>query len=449
MTAASDERDLSKGPLLGHFAALGVPAAIGMVFNTLYNVVDVYFAGWIGTEAQAGLTIAGTVLFLILALGFGVGQGVNALIGSALGEKRPEAAARFAAQGLIFAAAVALAATALGYLVAPGLLSLLGAEGPYREQAETIIRIQLLATLPFLLSYAANGICASQGDTRSFERALIYAFFANCALNPLFVVWLDMGVAGIAWATVAAQTGVGLYMLRRAARSSVMRRCGGADFRPVLATIREVAEQGLPASLSMLMVTIGMFWVQLWLQPFGPDAVAGYGVALRIEQMVLLPGFGVTGALLPIVARNNGARQPDRVREALRTALTIGAGLMVAAGLLITVAGRAAIAVFADDTAVIEMGWSYLSFARWMLPAYFALFAVTAFLQGLRRPVWAVWIGVYRQLFAVAAFGWLYVEVAGLGVTGVWWAIVSSVFSGLMLATLIAARVGRTALANA
>ncbi|MEO1688016.1 MAG: MATE family efflux transporter, partial [Pseudomonadota bacterium] len=137
MAAGGDERNLTQGPLRGHFIALGVPAAIGLVFNTLYNVVDTWFAGWIGTEAQAGLTVAGTVLFLVLAMGFGVGAGVNALIGAALGAGRREDAARLAAQGLVFAAATAVAGTALGYLAAPALLTLLGAQGPYREAAQT------------------------------------------------------------------------------------------------------------------------------------------------------------------------------------------------------------------------------------------------------------------------------------------------------------------------
>ncbi|MEM1314889.1 MAG: MATE family efflux transporter, partial [Pseudomonadota bacterium] len=407
------------------------------------------FAGWIGADAQAGLVIAGTILFVLLALGFGVGSGVNALIGTALGEGDRKRASVFAGQALIFTVLIGVPATALGYAAAPYMLDLLGAEGPYRAAARTMIDIQLLATTPFLLAYAANGICASQGDTASFERALIGGFFANCALNPFFVVYLDWGVAGLAWATVIAQSGMALYMLHRATASTVGRGCGAAAFTPRREPIARIAAQGLPASGTMLMVTAGMFWVQVWLSRFGADAVAGYGVALRIEQMVLLPGFGITGALLPIVARNAGAGRPERVREALALALKLGVGLMIAAGVLITLLGRTAIALFIDDPAVVEMGWSYLSFARWMLPAYFALFAVTAFLQGLKRPLWAMWIGVYRQLIAVAVFGWLFVEAWSLGVEGVWWAILAAVFSGLALSAAVAARVGGRALAAA
>ncbi|MEM6744575.1 MAG: MATE family efflux transporter, partial [Pseudomonadota bacterium] len=385
----------------------------------------------------------------LLALGFGIGSGVNALIGTALGQgDRPEAAV-LSGQALIFTVLVGVPLTGAGYLAAPYMLDLLGAEGAYRESARLMIDVQLTATTPFLLAYAANGVLASQGDTTSFERALIGAFFANCALNPLFVIVLDWGVAGIAWSTVATQSGMALYMLNRAARSSVMRTCGAQAFRPRRAPIARIAAQGLPASGTMLMVTLGMFWVQVWLARFGADAVAGYGVALRIEQMVLLPGFGITGALLPIVARNAGAGRPDRVREALIFALKAGCALMLGASLLITLLGRAAIGLFIDDPAVIEMGWSYLSFARWMLPAYFALFAVTAFLQGLKKPIWAMWIGVYRQLFAVAVFGWIYIEGLGMGVEGVWWAILSAVFSGLALSAAVAARVGGRALAAA
>ena len=110
-----------------------------MVFNTLYNVVDVYFAGWIGADAQAGLTIAGTVLFVLLALGFGIGSGVNALIGTALGEEDRPQAAVLAGQALAFTVLVGVPATALGYVAAPYMLDLLGATGAYREAARTMI----------------------------------------------------------------------------------------------------------------------------------------------------------------------------------------------------------------------------------------------------------------------------------------------------------------------
>ncbi len=446
------ERDLAEGPLLAHFKALGVPSAIGMVFNTLYNVVDTFYAGMISTDAQAGLAVAFTVFFMIIALGFGLGTGISALIGSALGAKRRDLASRYAGQGLVFTAIFSTALGAFGWLVSPTLLRLIGAEGAYFEAAVDYIRVLVFATPFFLLAFAANGVLSAQGDTKGFQRALMASFCANLALNPVLIYGLGpvpgIGFPGIALSTVISQAGVAAYMLRRAARSRVLQACGREDFRPAPGPVREVVAQGFPASFTMLVMTFGSFAIQYLLQPFGPAAVAGYGVALRIEQIVLLPGFGITAALLPITAQNFGARRADRVREGFALGLKIGVGFMLCFSVLLWTLGPVGMRLFTDDAEVVRHGATYLTFAGFILPVYFSMFAMTSLLQGLKRPIWPVAIGIYRHGVAILAFGWLFIGVFGFGATGVWWAIFCSVTSGFAFFCLLTAVILRRALAT-
>ncbi|PKL74369.1 MAG: hypothetical protein CVV27_20860 [Candidatus Melainabacteria bacterium HGW-Melainabacteria-1] len=156
----------------------------------------------------------------------------------------------------------------------------------------------LLATPGFLLGFAANGILTAQGDTVSMQRAQIAAFFANLVLNPLFIFGLPglvggIGFNGIAAATVLSQTGVMVFILWRVMRSSVMDPGLPARWRPRLADWREITGQAMPATFAMLVMLIAGFVVQFYLRAFGPAAQAAYGVALRIEQLILLPGFGL------------------------------------------------------------------------------------------------------------------------------------------------------------
>jgi putative MATE family efflux protein len=445
------EHDLTEGSLLGHFRALGVPAAIGMVFNTLYNVVDTFYAGQISTDAQAGLTVAFTVFFMVIALGFGLGTGISALIGNALGAKERGLAARYAGQGLGFTAMFSLALGVFGWFASPALLRLMGAEGAYYQAAIDYLRVLLFATPFFLMAFAANGVLSAQGDTKGFQRALMASFFANLVLNPLLIYGAlgipGLGFPGIALSTVISQAGVATFMVRRAARSRVMQACGPADFRPAPGPVLEVMRQGFPASFNMLVMMFGSFAIQYLLQPFGPAAVAGYGVALRIEQIVLLPGFGITAALLPIVAQSFGARRADRVREAFSLGVKIGVGFMVCfAGLLWTF-GPLGMKIFTDDPAVVAQGSTYLMFAGFILPVYFTMFAMTSLMQGLKRPIWPVAIGVYRQILGIMGFGLLFTRVLEIGVAGVWWAILCSVVSGFLLFCLLTAAILRRALA--
>jgi Na+-driven multidrug efflux pump len=152
--------------------------------------------------------------------------------------------------------------------------------------------------------------------------------------------------------------------------------------------------------------------VQHHLKSFGTAAQAAYGIALRIEQMILLPGLGLTGALLPIAAQCYGARDFDRTRQAQWFCLKAGSLVMVDGAVLLRVMARPMKGLFTDDPEVIGLGADYLHVDGFILPVYLALFALNSLLQALKRPGVTAWIGLYRQGFAVAFFTWLLVALA-------------------------------------
>jgi Na+-driven multidrug efflux pump len=185
------------------------------------------------------------------------------------------------------------------------------------------------------------------------------------------------------------------------------------------------------------MFTAG-FIVQFYLKTFGTSAVAAYGVALRVEQLFLLPVFGLTGALLPIAAQNFGAGEKERVRVALFTCWKFGWLFMFAACPILYFAAPFLMRTFTPDPDVIEIGVSYLRVDGFILPIYMMLFAINSFLQALKKPIWTLLIGIYRQAFGVAFFSYIFVHIWGFGVIGVWFGIATSVLSGLILSLILA-----------
>ncbi|WP_380251519.1 MATE family efflux transporter [Kiloniella antarctica] len=202
--------------------------------------------------------------------------------------------------------------------------------------------------------------------------------------------------------------------------------------------MKDIIAQGAPASLNFLTITIGVFVIQYFLQPFGATAVAAYGIALRIEQLILLPGLGLTIVLLPIIAQNYGAQDFERIRYAFWWCVSVGIAMMLTGAVILFFGGRFLLSLFSPDPAVNDVGYDYLLFAAPMLPAYLTLFAIMSFLQGIKRPIWTVWIGVYRQIFASAGFAVLFVYLLGWGPLGVWAAVFAAVWSGLILSSLVA-----------
>lgn len=436
--------DLTTAPIPALVRRLAVPAAVGFFFNTMFNVVDTWFAGRLSTEALAALSLSFPVFFLLVAVGGGFATGTTALIGQALGAGDRRRASLVAAQGVVLSCGLGLAVSALGYLVAPALYRALGADGAYLQTCLQYMRVIMAGGVLIFGVHMLNAVLNAQGDTRTFRDALIMACLLNIVLDP----WLmfgglgvpPLGVAGLALATVVAQSFSVSLMARRAWRSGLLHRSSGARWRPDRAVLAAIARQGLPAGGSMLTMALGVFVITWFLGGFSREAVAAYGVATRIEQILLLPAIGLNVATLALAAQNGGARRFDRVRQAVRTALAAGAVLTIGGGLVLLLAARPLMDAFTDDAAVIGVGVQYLRVAALVEFAYVILFINTSALQGLKRPVLALWLGLGRQVVAPLLVFALLTRVWHVGLAGIWWGIFGITWGAALAAVFLARR---------
>jgi len=441
--------DLTTGPMALHFRTLAIPAAFGMLFTTLYNVVDVYYAGLLSTDAQAGLAIGYQAFFILMAVGFGLSSALSTLVSNAKGSGDAAEAQRYVVQGLAFGGVITASCMVIGWFLGPELIVLVSEPGAYRDAAMGYFYWLIFALPGFLLAYGGNGILQAHGDSRSMQRALMAAFIANIGLNPLFMfglpgVWSGMGFNGIAAATIISQTGVMVYILVRIFRLEVMQSVQITAFQPDKDSFRKIFAQLLPAGSAMIIMFISGFVVQFALKTFGGHAVAAYGVALRIEQILLLPVLGMTGALLPIAGQNFGAQKYDRVRKALKYCWGVGFAMTALATPILFFGGTFVMALFSNDPDVIRAGSSYLRVDAFLFPVYMMLFSINSLLQAFKQAIWTLWISVYRQGFAVAFFVWVFISFTDFGVQGVWFGIAAAVTSGWVLSLIILRNVART-----
>jgi len=443
-----EKDDLTSGTMASHFRAIAVPAAFGMLFATLYNVVDVYWAGRISTDAQAGLAIGFQAFFILMAIAFGLSSALSALVSNAKGSKNAQQTQRYIAQGLSFGVISTVVTMGIGWFLGPMLITLVSEPSGYRDAGLGYFSWLIFALPGFFMAYGCNGILQAHGDSRSMQRALMVAFFVNFGLSPLLAfgvpgVWDGMGFNGIAVATIISQTGVMLFLLSRIFRLNAMQSVALSLFRPDFETFKQIITQLVPASAAMMVMFVSGFVVQFALKEFGGHAVAAYGVALRIEQILLLPVLGMTGALLPIAGQNFGAQHYDRVRAALRFCWTTGFVMTAFATPVLFFGGAFAMSLFSDDPEVIRVGSSYLRVDAFLFPVYMMLFSINSFLQAIKKPIWTLWISIYRQGFGVAFFIWVFIGVLDFSVWGVWLGIAVSVTSGWVLSLIVAGRVAR------
>ena len=440
--------DLTVGSMAIHFRRLAIPAALGMLFATLYNVVDVYYAGRLSTDAQAGLAIGYQAFFVLMALGFGLSSALSALVSNAKGSGKTSQVRRYISQGLTFAIILTLLSMIIGWFIGPKLIGLVSEPGSYRNAGLGYFGWLIFALPGFLIAYGGNGILQAHGDTLSMQRALMLAFFANVLLNPLFMFgipnyWSGMGFNGIAAATILSQTCVMVFIVFRIFQLEAMQTFKLIEFLPSSDIFKQIFSQLLPASSALMVMFISGFVVQFALKEFGGHAVAAYGVALRIEQILLLPVLGMTGALLPIAGQNFGAKEYDRVRSALKYCWKAGFIMSLIAVPSLLFGANFAMSLFTSDPDVISAGSSYLRVDAFLFPIYMMLFSINSILQAFKKAIWTLYISIYRQGFGVAFFVWVFISLFNFDVQGVWLGIATAVSSGWILSLIIANQVAK------
>jgi putative MATE family efflux protein len=419
--------DLVKEPIPKLIRHIAMPASIGFFFNTMYNVVDTFYAGLHSTDALAALAASFPIFFIILALGSGVGQGATALIANALGEGNEEEAHHLSLQSVSFGILLAGVLTVLGLAMAPTLFRALGAEERFLSLSLEYMNVILLGTVFFMLQSILNATLNALGDTRTFRDVLIAGCLLNAVLDPWFMLggWglPAMGVRGIALATFVIQIAGSAYLLYKVRHTRIWRGWRWGWFRPDRRLYRDIAVQGFPASLNMLTVALGIFVITWFIARFSKEGVAAYGIATRIEQIFLLPTIGLNIAILSLTGQNNGARRFDRIREARRMGLVTGLVMMGVAGILLFLFGGAMMGWFTGDREVVRIGAEYLRIASVTLGSYVILFQSVFMLQGLKKPIYGLWVGLYRQIVAPCLVFWLLAFQLGWGMKGVWWGI--------------------------
>jgi putative MATE family efflux protein len=434
------DNSLISKPIPGLIAQLAIPASMGMFFHTMFNVVDTYFSGLISTEAVAALSLSFPVFFVILAMGFGVGTGATALIANALGAGDEHRARFYAIQSISFSVLLSMLLTLVGLLSAPALFGFLGASGSYLSIALAYINVIILGLVFFCLNYVFNAILSAQGDTKSFRNVLVIGFFLNLIFDPWFIYggfgMPAFGLAGVAWATVVIQTISTLIMGIRVVRSGLI--CGecGRMFLPRRDYFVEIAKQGFPASLNTMSIALGIFIITWFISKYGQAAVAAYGIATRVDQIALLPIMGLTTATLTLMGQNNGARRFERCREVYRSALIYGIFITTISMLIVFFLPRTIMQLFTEDETVLGVGSFYLRISAFIYWAYIILFVAVAALQGLKRPAYAIWIGLYRQVVAPVIVFYGLAHGVGMGLTGIWWGIFVVTWSATFITLL-------------
>jgi putative MATE family efflux protein len=421
------QSDLTKGSITKHIKNIMIPASIGFLFNTLFNVVDTIYAGQLSKEALAGLTVSFPIFFIIIAISSGLGSAVAALASNALGKKDYKNFHQIAFNSYLIGITIGLILIILAPVITMNLFLLLGAEGDVLDLGVSYTNMIFYGSIFFILIQISNGLLSAQGNTRSNRNFLIFGFFLNLILDPLLIFgWFDLprlGVVGVALATVIVQLIGTIYMTYRLYKSSVFDINTFKSQRFSFSIFKSIIKQAIPSTLNLAMIAIGIFIINYYVLMFGgTDGIASYGASVRIEQIALLPALGLNIAVLTLIGQNFGANQLDRMNETIIKSLKIGITMMFIGGILLFFFSPLLVSMFNSDENVIKIGVRYLRIQVFTLSSYVIINIFTSFLQGIKKPSFIIIIGIYRQVLPFLIFYLLGYEF-NLGLDGVWFGI--------------------------
>lgn len=403
---------------------------MGMIFNTLYNLSDFWFAGLLSDEALAGVSIAGSVFFLILAIGIGIQTGASAVIAPEVGRGNTDGVADRTDQVFGLSLVLSGVVTIIGFICAEPLVLFLGAEENIAPLSMEYVGITIIGAFTFILTFAAAGVLMALGDTKSNRNALAFGFFINLALNPLLTFTLGLGVSGLALATVTIKLASAVYLFW------ILSKRLGRWSTPKFNTKHyvELLRQVLPASFNMLTIIMGGFITVSLVGRFGSEHVAGYAVGLRLEQVLLLPALGLNTAVMAIAGQNFGAGLGARVQETYRKGLLVGLAMAAVSIPVMLFLSPAMMDFFTNDDAIINTGAAYLRVDAIAFYAYVVLFLSTASLQAIKQPMFPMFLGIARQLVIPVTINYILIVLFDFPMMSIFYTIISVVVFSAMFA---------------
>ncbi len=418
-------KDLTIGSVPLHVRDLALPASIGLFFQTMYNVVDTFYAGQESGTALAAVGLSFPVFLLVIAASSGLSRGSAGLISNAIGAKSTVDQKRYISQTLSLGLCLSALLTVVGSLIADPIFRFLGAEDEFLRLAKAYIFPIFYGTVFFILSGISNAVLTSSGDTKTFGSVLVVGFFLNLIFDPWFMHGgfglPAMGVAGIAWATVLIQCLGSIYLFSTIIRRGLLDVSDLRSLIPDLKTWREIALQALPATFNVMSIAIGFFAINWFLERYGVAAIAAYTATVRIEQIALMPTFGLYAAIMALVGQNNGAGDISRVRETMRYCNRFGMLVNLVTASLMFLFSRQLMDIFTDDPEVIELGVTCLNVMAPILWSYILTSTHIAMLQALKRPMYGFYESIIRKIVLPLPILWLIVVWANMDIVWIWY----------------------------
>lgn len=413
--------ELKIGKLILEFS---VPAIIGMMVNTLYNIIDRVFIGHIpdvGKLAMAGVGIAMPLMTIIMAFGMLIGIGTATKISIKLGQNDKQGAEKLLGNAFILLLITGISLTIIGLIFTEPLLKMFGASDTILIYGKEFIQVIFGGCIFNMMSFGLNHSIRSDGSPKIAMTSMLISAIINIILDPIFIFGLNLGVRGGALGTVVAQAVTAIWVLYYFTKGS-----------SVLKIRKENLKLDKESILSIFAIGIGPFSMQLAncavqivsnnsLQTYGGDlAVGAMTIVNSLSLIFMMPLFGLNQGLQPIIGYNYGAKNLNRVRKTIKYGITIATIIEVCGFIVIQGFAENLVLIFNGDPELIELAAFGMRTFLFMLPLVGAQIIITNYFQSIGKVRISMFLSLLRQVIVLIPC--LIIIPMFKGLSGVWMA---------------------------
>ena len=405
-----------------HILKFTLPLLIGNLFQQLYNMVDSIVVGrYVSAHALAAVGACGSLNFLFFSLSSGLAVGIGIIASQYFGANDEQQLKKTIANSIYVLSSAALVVTLIGVLFAGPILKLLQTPDEYIADSISYFRVTCLGILGIAIYNGVAALLRAVGDSKTPLYFLILSSIINVSLDLVFVICFELGVVGVALATIIAQAVAAIVSIIYAYHKVSYFRLRKKDLRPDYSMIRDSFRLGAPVAIQNSMIAVSCIALQAVVNGFGPDVASAYTITGRIEQLVQQPYGSLGMALTSYSGQNIGAKKKERVIEGYRKATLIVLVFSLIMLPLFFFLGKYICGIFVKEEAasVISLGASAL---RITSPFYFALgmiYVPRAVLNGCGDTGFAMINGLTEVVCRIL-FSNILTRIPILGYWGIW-----------------------------
>ena len=393
---------LTVGPVSGSILSMMLPMALGILVMIGNGLVDAYFIGQLGYAQLAAVSYAFPVWFVAAGIVMGLGTGTSSVLSRFIGAGDTKSVKQIATHSMILAVLAGAVVTAIGLLSIESLFGLLGANKETMPYVKSYMTIYYWGSLFLGIPFIGNSILRANGDAKTPSLLVAFSAIVNAVLDPILIFgWFgfpEMGVAGAALASVISTVAFLLASLWVLIFRDNLLTSIGHSLSSMISSWKQVLHVGLPAIASNLIAPVSSALVTALVSTYGQEAVAAYGLAGRIEALVIVLLMALGGATAPYVGQNYGAKKFDRLVDGFKFSARFALFYSIFCILLLYFISSTILGVFTDNEDVIRLAMIQLMICPWGYGFLGIASICNGSFNAFARPLPAMTISISRTL---------------------------------------------------